>query len=208
MLKTSTASKAALVVAIAAIAAYWYWSPYLTVWQLQSAAQSRDADAFNRHVDYPKLRESLKGQFSAMFAGKLGEPSNDLAKAGSALGTLLGMALVSPLVDAVVRPEIMMRALEEGYLSPKVVPAVEAPARAGSEASASADGRDTPPAVQKEPDAPKWTYRRDGANRVVAYANDAKKPDQPDRDKLALVLARSGFANWKLADLRLPALNK
>jgi hypothetical protein len=197
MLKKSIASKAALVVAIAASAAYWYWSPYLTVWQLQAAAQSGDGAAFNRHVDYPALRESLKGQFSALLSGKLGRPENDLAKAGSALGTLLGMALVSPLVDAIVRPETMMRALQDGHLSPGAAPA----------ATARADGA-APPAVQTNREAPTWVYRRDGANRVIAYANDVQKPDQPDRDKLALVLVRSGFANWKLADLRLPALNE
>jgi hypothetical protein len=194
----SRARKTAVVVAIAAIAAYWYWSPYLTVWQLQSAAQNRDADAFNRHVDYPQLRESLKGQFSAMFADKIGQSGNDLAKAGSVVGTLLGMAVVSPFVDAMVRPETMMRAMQDGHLSPKSV------ADASAEAGASAER--SPPATPR--DAPKWSYRRHGVNQVIAYANDARQPDQPDADKLALVLVRSGFANWKLADVRLPALNK
>jgi hypothetical protein len=198
---TSRTSKVALAVAIAAIAGYWYWSPYLTVWQLQSAAQNRDADAFNRHVDYPKLRESLKGQFSATLAERLGQPENDLAKAGSVLGTLLGMALVSPLVDAIVRPETMMRALQDGHLPPS-------PQVASEDAAAGRSGRTAPSAVQPGEKAPKWTYRRNGANLVIAYANEAQKPDQPDEDKLALVLERSGFANWKLADLRLPAWNK
>jgi hypothetical protein len=193
----SRARKTAVVVAIAAIAAYWYWSPYLTVWQLQSAAQSKDADAFNRHVDYPQLRESLKGQFSSMFAEKLGQPDNDLAKAGSVVGTLIGMAVVSPFVDAMVRPETMMRAMQDGHLSPKNVP--DAPAGASV---------DRPPQAVPNRDAAKWVYRRQGVNRVIAYANDVRQPDQPDADKLALVLVRSGFANWKLADVRLPALNK
>lgn len=192
----SRARKTAVVVAIAAIAAYWYWSPYLTVWQLQSAAQNRDADAFNRHVDYPQLRESLKGQFSSMFADKLGQPGNDLAKAGSVVGSLIGMAVVSPFVDAMVRPETMMRAMQDGHLSPKSAP--DASAEAGSEVRTDAD---------RAPPAAKWTYRRHGVNQVIAYASDVRQPDQPDADKLALVLVRSGFANWKLADVRLPALN-
>jgi hypothetical protein len=198
---TSRASKAALVVAVAAIAAYWYWSPYLTVRQLQSAAQNKDADAFNRHVDYPKLRESLKGQFSGMFADQMGRQDNDLARAGSVVGTLIGMAVVSPFVDAIVRPETIMRAMQDGHLSPKgetrgePKTALDAPAN---------------PAAQKDeaPRKPKWTYRRAGVNQVIAYANDVRQPDQPDEDKLALVLQRSGFANWKLSDVRLPALNK
>ena len=202
---TSRARKTAVVVAIAAIAAYWYWSPYLTVWQLQSAAQSRDADAFNRHVDYPQLRESLKGQFSSMFADKLGQPGNDLANAGSVVGSLIGMAVVSPFVDAMVRPETMMRAMQDGHLSPKNAPDASAGAKAGAKAEAGVE-----PAPQAAPvrNAATWVYRRHGVNQVIAYANDVRQPDQPDEDKLALVLVRSGFANWKLADVRLPALNK
>jgi hypothetical protein len=66
------------------------------------------------------------------------------------------------------------------------------------------------PAPQAAParNTAKWVYRRHGVNQVIAYANDVRQPDQPDEDKLALVLVRSGFANWKLADVRLPALNK
>ena len=196
---TSRTSKATAFAAILAVAAYWYWSPYLTVRQLQSAAQSKDADAFNRHVDYPKLRESLKGQFSGMFADKLGQPGNDLAKAGSVVGTLIGMAVVSPIVDAMVRPETIMRAMLDGHLSPKGEP--KAPAQAVDTVQ---------PSVQSNAESGKikWTYRRQGVNQVIAYANDARQPDQPDQDKFALVLQRSGFANWKLADVRLPALNK
>jgi len=197
---TSRASKATVVVAIVALASYWYWSPYLTVRQLQAAAQNKDADAFNRHVDYPQLRASLKGQFSLMFADKMGQSDNDLAKAGSVVGTLIGMAVVSPFVDAIVRPETLMRAMQEGQLSPKGESVTETEA---GQAAGIASGQ---PSV--EPRKPKWTYRRQGVNQVIAYANDARQPDQPDQDKFALVLQRSGFANWKLADVRLPALNK
>lgn len=194
---TSRASKAVIVGAIVAVAAYWYWSPYLTVRQLQSAAQNKDVDAFNRHVDYPKLRESLKGQFSGMLADKMGQPENTLAKAGSVVGTLIGMAVVSPFVDAMVRPETIMRAMQEGHLSPKGVSgtALDAPAEPAVQPSATAH-------------ATMWTYRRQGVNQVIAYANNARQPDQPDQDKFALVLQRSGFAHWKLADVRLPALKK
>jgi hypothetical protein len=64
--------KAAVVVAALAVPAYWYWSPYHALHSMKAAAQARDADDFNQYVDYPKLRESLKGQFSAMMAESLG----------------------------------------------------------------------------------------------------------------------------------------
>jgi type II secretion system protein G len=105
------------VLVIAGVAAYWYWSPYLVMRQMRNAAVSADADNFNDHVDYPKLRESLKGQLSARIAGELGRQSrsgNEFERAGSALGSMLGLALVDKMVDAVVRPEMVMRAMENG----------------------------------------------------------------------------------------------
>jgi type II secretion system protein G len=105
------------VLVIAGVAAYWYWSPYLVMRQMRNAAVSADADTFNDHVDYPKLRESLKGQLSARITGELGSASrsgNEFERAGSALGSMLGLALVDKMVDAVVRPETVMRAMENG----------------------------------------------------------------------------------------------
>lgn len=104
------------------LAAYWYWSPVLAVHQMRSAAQAGDADAFNDHVDYPKLRESLKGQLSAALVQHLAsqpQSENEFAKAGTALGAMLGKAMVDNLVDAFVRPELVMRAMQEGKMVPK-----------------------------------------------------------------------------------------
>jgi hypothetical protein len=89
---------AALVLAVAGIGGYWYFSPYLTMKSMRSAAQTADADAFNDKVDYPKVRESLKGQMTAMMAEKLGPTDNGFA----AFGAMLGMALVNKVVDAMV----------------------------------------------------------------------------------------------------------
>lgn len=195
----SKAIKAVAIASVVAIAGYWYWSPFLTVRQLQSAAQKKDADAFNQHVDYPKLRKSLKGQFSAMFADKLGKPAdsdNEFAKAGAALGTMIGMAVVNPFVDAMVQPEAIMRAMQDGQLSPEIaLPAQSA-------------GKQDKQSSEPKEDKLKWAYERKGVNKLVAYAMDPKKPDEKNQEKLALVFQRNGFANWKLTEVRLPALNK
>jgi len=92
----------------------------------------------------------------------------------------LGRLLGGVVVDALVRPEAVMFVLEHGDFAKKKhdeQPAVEAP-------------RDEapPPAGNK----PKWVTEREGVNRYIIR-----------NDKIALVLVRNGFADWKLTELRL-----
>lgn len=199
---TSKTIKAAAVVAVIAIAGYWYWSPFLAVRQLQSAAQKKDADAFNERVDYPKLRESLKGQFAAIMGERLVKPE-DAGNGLAALGAMLGLAMVNQFVDAMVRPAAVMRAMQEGQLAPKANPPSDSPAPVPS-----ADKPDSQAKGDPKENKPKWTYERRGMDKLIAYATDPKKPDVTNQEKLGLVFQRSGFADWKLTEFRLPAMNK
>ena len=85
------------VVALLAMAAFWWWSPALALYQIRQAARAGDANAFNARVDYPKLRESFKAQLSGTLTRKLSSDagSSAIAKAGSALGTMLGLTMVN-----------------------------------------------------------------------------------------------------------------
>ena len=193
---TSKTIKAAIVIAVVAVVGYWYWSPFLAVRQLQKAAQTQDADAFNERVDYPKLRESLKNQFTALMAAKMGN-AIDAGTPLSALGTTLGLAMVNQFVDATVRPEVVMRMMRSGELSPADKPQADAAAPSA-------------PSSDKAPDSgkPKWTYERKGLDKLIAYAVDPKAPDEASGRVVGLVFERSGFATWKLTEFRLPALSK
>lgn len=192
--------KAATVVAVVAIAGYWYWSPFLAVRQLQAAAQQKDAEAFNERVDYPKLRESLKGQLSAVMGEQMAK-TQDAGNPFAALGSMLGMAMVDRFVDAMVRPETVMRAMQNGQMSPKAAPPGEATAQT---ADKSADQTPQEPKDEK----PKWTYDRKGMDKLIAYATDPQKPGAQNSEKLGVVFERSGFANWKLTEVRLPVLGR
>ena len=192
---------AAALILVAAVAAYWYWSPFLAVRQLQTAAQEGDAETFNAHVDYPKVRESLKGQFSALVTQKLGAQasSNPLA----ALGNMIGLGLVNQLVDAMVRPETVMAAMKNGHLA-KPGPAPTPAPHPGGEAPSA--GAATPPSSSPAPEKKaRWIIDRQGVNKMTAYAVDPAKPDEPESERLALVFERSGFVDWKLTELRMPA---
>ena len=181
-----------------ALAAYWYWSPFLAVRQLQQAAQRADADGFNAHVDYPKLRESLKGQFSALLAQKLGA-IRDASNPFAGLGSLIGTGLVNQLVDAMVRPETVMAAMQNGRLGK--APS-ESPSAAPTPAGTPGPAGDAAPEKKEKA---RWVIDRQGASQMTAYAVDPAKPDEPNADRLALVFERSGFVDWKLTDIRMPA---
>ncbi|HEY2254939.1 MAG TPA: DUF2939 domain-containing protein [Variovorax sp.] len=192
------AAAGGLVALLLALAAYWYWSPFLAVRELQKAAQAGDAVAFNAHVDYPKLRESLKLQLSGLLSQRLGaapESSNPVA----ALGGLIGQRLITPMVDALVRPETVMAAMQNGRLGP--------PAAAPPAAPAPAPGDPAPPgaAPPGQTQKARWIIDRQGVDRMTAYVVDAARPDEPDSERLGLVFERSGFVDWKLTGVRLPS---
>jgi hypothetical protein len=176
------------VIAVLLLGAYWYWSPVLAIRQMQAAAKAGDADDFNDHVDYPKLRESLKGQLAAMFTDQLSaQPAsdNEFAKAGAALGTMIGLAMVDKMVDAFVRPEVVMRAMQNGKLAPKV--AAE-PASSGQ---------------QQPNDEVAWSSERKGTGKYLVFAGRAGEAPE---NRVGLVLERTGFSTWKLTEIRMPAL--
>lgn len=186
----SKAIRYGAVALVLAIAAYWYWSPLLAVHQLQSAAKAGDADTFNDHVDYPRLRESLKGQLTAAFTEHMASqqaPDNDFGKAGAALGAMLGMAMVDKMVDAFVRPETVMRAMQEGKMVPR------RPADTASE----------PGSVGDSDNKVSWSSERKSVDKYIAYAS---KPGDTANQRIGLVLERSGFATWKMTEIRVPAL--
>lgn len=173
---------AALVIAGAGIGGYWYYSPYLSIQAMRDAAQAKDADAFNDQVDYPKVRENLKAQLSAKMVDSLGTTGN--ADNGfAALGAMLGMAMINPMVDAFVSPEMVMRSMQQGDFKP--VPPL---------------GQDNPTG-ETEPKKVEWTLERKGTNKVIARTQEPGQPE-PNQD-FGLVLERYGFADWKLTEIRL-----
>lgn len=171
-----------LVVLLLAVAAYWYWSPLLALRNMQSAARAHDANAFNTYVDYPQLRENVKVQLAA----RVNEKMEHASRAGNLLGSLgqmLGVTMVDTLVEAMVRPETVMRGMESGQFGPQRRDAEPAGAPARQDAQ------------------PKWSYVRQGTDTVILYPEDSATP--PGR-RLNIVFERRGFASWQLTNVRMP----
>lgn len=179
------ASLAALTLVAGATGAYWYWSPYVALSSLQTAAKERDAERVNQYVDYPKLRESMKGQLSAKVMGDMktldGNPF-------AGLGASLGLMMVNGLVDSLVRPEVMMAAMTTGELRNQDT--------AASLTSAA-------PSADKYP--ARWKIERRGTDRVTAYVLEATG-NEPFRDAPGFVFRRQGFATGKLTEIQLNSL--
>lgn len=164
------------------VGAHWYYSPFIAMNSMVGAAKAKDADKFNEFVDYPSLRESFKSQFSAKMAEVMGKQSSNPF---SALGAMLGMTLINQMVDALVRPELVMKMMEEGK---------------AQQPDKSASGKQT--SDESETKAPKWEFERKGTDLVLATPiREDSKDSQP-----VFVFRRAGYANWKLTEVRLPAV--
>lgn len=174
--------------AVLATAAFWHFSPYLALNRMNSAAKALDAETFNAHVDYPRLRENLKAEFSSHFARRAApasEPDNQFARAGLEMGNMIGQKMVAGMVDAMVQPDVVMRAMKAGRLQAQ--DRGEEPQLGGPEA-----------ADAKEPD---WTSDREGLNTFVVYVGE---PGEARAERMGLVMERAGFASWRLTGVRLP----
>lgn len=173
---------------VVTLGAYWYWSPFVAIHSMRSAAEKKDSDSFNEYVDYAKVRESLKGQFSAMMTEKLASTSSgsDMERAGSVLGSALAFAMVDKVVDGMVRPETVMRVMNEAKIAPKLTEQPVGQAQDGQ---------------KREP--VRWAYDRKSVDKLIAYV-----ADEPEGKRVSLVFERAGTFGWKLTEVRLPLAGK
>lgn len=175
----------ALPIAFALVLAWFIATPWITVHQISTAVQARDAQALAEHVDFTSVRQSLKDQMNArvlhQMAGDDGKALNPLA----ALVAPLAGAVVDKMVDAYVTPagvaQLMAGREQAGAPTPQN-------GSAGGAADAPAAPRDKPLAGAD------MGYR--GLSRFVVTTHGRGGDTQ-------FVLARRGLG-WKLAEIILP----
>ena len=88
------------VLAIIAIAAYWFTSPYFTVRSLRAAIVDADEQALGEKIDFPVLRQNLKDQLKSGMDRWFLEEGNPEAVAAMALG----QPMIDRLIDVYVTP--------------------------------------------------------------------------------------------------------
>jgi len=84
-------------------AIYLYASPYLVLNNIKNAAQQGDADKLSGYIDFPSVKQSMKDQVKAAMVKELA--SSKEQDGFEALGTMLGAAMIDPLIDGLVTPD-------------------------------------------------------------------------------------------------------
>lgn len=161
----------------------WALSPIFAMQALTRAAEQGDEAALERLVDFPAVRQSLKDQVNARMLAEMRNGGSDLDPALAGIGMLLGPAIVSGAIDAVITPQGVATMVRTGE-APEPQDVLNRP-------------RPTP--GKTEDDVRKsWTYR--GANRVEVRLTKTDRPDQP----LILNMDRQGLFGWRLVEIDLP----
>ncbi|CAE6762940.1 MULTISPECIES: DUF2939 domain-containing protein [Paraburkholderia] len=192
-----------IVIVVIAALGFCYASPYMALNTLKRAADARDAQTVNEYVDFPALRESLKQQVTGLLTRRLDGQGNGNPLA--AIGAMIGVALIGPLVDAYATPD-GVAALLNG-MPPRGNPGERPPVPAGAgnpPAAPAAAPEPAPPAAGNNgnsatpPQPPQTTAGYRGLNEfVVSYQHGAGDA------RYSAILRREGLFTWKLAAVNL-----
>lgn len=102
-MRKSTAVAGAALIAVVVGAPGWYWaSPYFAIAGLRNAAIRGDTKELNERVDFARLREEIKAQFSKVLVGRMTE--NLRGNPFAALGVALATKMTDLMVDTMITP--------------------------------------------------------------------------------------------------------
>ena len=167
----------AAAVAVIAVAATAYASPYYALHQIKTALAERNAEALAAHVDFPALRASVKTQLEASMARSI-EATAGSGNPLAALGQSIASAMLGKMVDTMVSPAGVVALVNKSAVSPQASDTADAPA----------DG------ARKKAD---YAAGYAGVNTFVVRAKDGHAQEG------ALVLQRHGVWSWKLSSIEI-----
>lgn len=156
-----------------------YASPYLALHNISRAIEHKDADTVAEYVDFPALRESVKGQVLIKMQEQLQTPemkNNPFA----GFGQMLAVGLVDKMTEALVSPAGVMLMLENGK------PGKPSDVAAAGVGINSQEGR-----------------RKDYS---VDYQGWSKVFVHPKGDQSGFIFKRDGLIGWKLVGVRMDGL--
>lgn len=184
-MKKRTVWAAGVIAALMAVGAYAA-SPLLAVRGLQTAARDGDADKLQRLVDFPAVRESLKGQLNALIIESMRSDPELRDNPFAGFAAVLAPAIVNQAVDGYVTPDGLARMLQAKPPEPTMLSTAEAPPPPGEAG------------VRAGKAVIKHGYR--GLDTYTVTSTGADKPGA----QFNFVLHRQGLFGWKLARIELP----
>jgi TonB family protein len=166
------------------ILGWTYLSPYLALDHLKQALEAGDRDSLNESVDFPALRSSLREQLNAQMVASFLLDNKD-ANAFSVLGAALARGMVNALIDQYVTPEVAAAIIQHKRVDgpPLLTEAVNRYSQANA--------KDNLVKIS-------WNYQSINRFDVRLSLKDDKA------EAITLIFLRSGLANWRLSDIRLP----
>ena len=168
---------------IIALGTWFYYTPYIAVHGMKSAAEARDAARLSGYVNFPALRSSLKTSFRAKLA-------SNAAKTRSqgffgTLGAAIQVAFVNPVIETLyINPMI------DTYVTPQNLARMM---KGENPQSRKANAKSKP----VEPD---YFMAYESFDRFVVNVKKKGSTQKP----VGLVFNRDGLFSWKLTALRLP----
>ena len=79
-------------------------APYITLYQMKSAADRHDGEALSEHIEFASVRQSIKDQMNAVFAKNVTKDAELKNNPIAVFGAALAGMMVDKMVDAYVTP--------------------------------------------------------------------------------------------------------
>lgn len=154
-----------------------YASPYIALRSIAKAIERKDADAVSEYVDFPALRENIKGHMLVKVQEQMQSPQMQ-GNPFAGLGQMMAMGIVNQLTESLVSPAGVMLMLENGKPGK---PADVAAAGVGVDTQAGAPKKDL----------------------AVDYQGWSKVFVHPKNQPGGFIFKRDGLMGWKLVAVKM-----
>ena len=161
-----------------AVAGVLYASPYLALHSIAKAIENKDADTVSEYVDFPALRESVKGQMLVKMQAEMQKTPEMQNNPLAGFGQMLAMGLVNQMAETLVSPAGVMLMLENG--------------KPGKPADVAAAGV----GVDTQGGKPRKDF-------AVNYQGWSKVFVHPKNEQGGFIFKRDGLMGWKLVAVKM-----
>lgn len=157
---------------------WFYFSPHLTVYGMQQAAERQDAQELSKHIDFPAVKASLKIELQQQLAKQL-QKETQAGNPFAGLGIVFAEQYINSALDSYISPESLASIMQGRSPNPQKQASIQQNPESHSKIS--------------------MEYKSYNSFIVRIQENKSKQTDT-----LNLIFSRDGFANWKLSAIEIP----